>query len=351
MITRHIADLLYHHECVIVPGLGGFIKANTPARIIHATHEFFPPSGTLAFNAGLSANDGLLANHLATVQSISYREALYEIKNWVENGLNSIHKGEHLELEGIGELFLNASGRIEFKPSFDFNFNLDSFGLPTFVAKTAHDQLEVPEIQPSKRNSRNPGLRRLVPETLKWAAVLAPFVAFVLWGSINGNIIDNYVHNYTGIFSWVRSTPGKTVQVKISPAPVVTKQIPVQVLQAPAGIMAAENIAFEPGAVSNNALDKVKISDTASPVMQADKPANQNYYVIGGAFRDQNNALKLVSMLREQGYPAAVIDTTSGGLYIVSMKGFNTYNEAAKQLDDVKKAGFASSWILKKQRG
>ena len=84
MITRHIADLLYHHECVIVPGLGGFIKANIPARIIHTSHEFFPPSGTLAFNSGLAANDGLLANHIASVQNTSYREALYEIKKWVE---------------------------------------------------------------------------------------------------------------------------------------------------------------------------------------------------------------------------------------------------------------------------
>jgi len=36
---------------------------------------------------------------------------------------------------------------------------------------------------------------------------------------------------------------------------------------------------------------------------------------------------------------------------VVSMKGFADYNEAVNQLDAIKKAGFASSWILKKQRG
>lgn len=352
MITRHIADLLYHHECVIVPGLGGFIKANIPARIIHTSHEFFPPSGTLAFNSGLAANDGLLANHIASVQNTSYREALYEIKKWVEICLDTIHKGEKVKLEGIGELFINASGRLEFKPSLELNFNPDAFGLPVFIGKTAGMQTSVvPEIQSPKYRDRNSKLRRLVPETLKWAAVLAPFIGFVLWGSLNGNVIDNYVHNYTGIFSWVRSTPGKTVHVKATPSPARLSEQPKQVIQSPASVLVAENIAFEPGAVSNAELDKVKISTKSEANTSAEIPADQHFFVIGGAFRDQNNALKLIEELREQGYPAAIIDTTPGGLYIVSMKGFNSYDEAQRQLDEVKKSGFASSWILKKQRG
>jgi hypothetical protein len=61
--------------------------------------------------------------------------------------------------------------------------------------------------------------------------------------------------------------------------------------------------------------------------------------------------LNLVDALKGKGYPASIIDTTTAGLYIVSMKGFNTYVEAMSQLDQIKKAGFFSSWILKKQRG
>jgi len=352
MITRHIADLLYHHECVIVPGLGGFIKANIPARIIHASHEFFPPSGTLAFNSGLAANDGLLANYIASVQNTSYREALYEIKKWVEMCFESLNRGEQVTLQGIGELFMNKSGRLEFKPSLELNFNPDAFGLPVFVGKTAEVQsVVIPEIQSKKYRDRNSKLRRLVPETLKWAAVLAPFIGFVLWGSVNGNIIDNYVHNYTGIFSWVRSTPGKTVQVKAVAAPIRHSEQPKQVIQSPASVLVAGNISFEPGVVSNAELDKIKITGKTEALSQAEVPADQHFFVIGGAFRDQNNALKLISQLREQGYPAAIIDTTPGGLFMVSMKGFNSYDEAQKQLDEVKKTGFASSWIFKKQRG
>ena len=354
MITRHIADLLHHHECVIVPGLGGFIKAYKPARIIHTTHEFFPPSGTVAFNSGLAVNDGILANHIASVENTSYREALSTIKQWTDKCLSSVNGGEKLILEGIGELFINKSGKLEFNPSTLINFNDDSFGLPIFFAKVSNNEsFEVPDIQNSRRTNRNSRLVRLIPETLKWAAVLAPFIAFVLWGSINGNIIDNYVHNYTGMYSWVQSTPGKTVALKAVAVPVKTKEVSKPVIQSPASILAGENITFDPGVVSYTELDKNKITRVEPVQLETPEVSNtgQNYFIIGGAFRDHGNALKLITMLKEQGYPASIIDTTSGGLYIVSMKRFGNYDEAANQLSEIKKSGFPSSWILKKQRG
>ncbi len=225
MITRHIADLLFDHECVIVPGLGGFLKAYSPARIHHLTHEFHPPSGHVAFNAGLSGNDGQLANHIASVQKTNYHDALYEIKLWVDECYKSLKKGDNVVIEGIGDLFMNSSRKIEFIPSAEVNFNADSYGLPVFFAKAAgKDSFVLPEIQPSIHTHRRSKFSRLVPETLKWAAVLAPFIAFVLWGSLNGNIIDNYVHNYTGMYSWVRSTPGKTVPVKAISSKIAVKE-------------------------------------------------------------------------------------------------------------------------------
>lgn len=354
MITRHIADLLYYHDCVIVPGLGGFIKAYRPAQIVHARQEFHPPSATIAFNAGLSVNDGLLANHIASVQNTSYREALYEIKQWVDTCLDSVKKNDKINLDGIGEFFMNASGKLEFSPSFQVNFNTDSFGLPVFISKTAANKtFTIPEIQTGKHNNKRIKLHRLIPETLKWAAVLAPFVAFVLWGSLNGNIIENYVHNYTGMYSWVRSTPGKTAPVKAISYAVKATETPKNNIESPASILAGENITFNPGMVSYAELDKnnIVISESAPLNTSETIAGDENYFIIGGAFRDQNNALNLVTALREQGYPAAVVDTTTTGLYIVSMKGFSKYSEASGQLSEIKKAGFPSSWILKKQKG
>lgn len=353
MITRHIADLLYHHECVIVPGLGGFIKAIHPARILHTTHEFCPPSGSIAFNAGLSGNDGLLANYIASVEKKSYREALQELRHWSEACINSLKHGERLVLDGIGDFRMNTSGNIEFNPSRQINFNADAFGLPVFFARTADNEpFILPEIQPIKHVYKDAKLRRLIPETLKWAAVLAPFIGFALWGSLNGNIVDNYVHNYTGMYSWVRSTPGKTATVKPALLPVRVTETPKEVVQSPASILAAKDVSFDPNTVSYAELAKQNITftDTSKVVETGTVVSKQDFHIIAGAFRDHNNALKLIAMLQEQGYPAAIVDTTPGGLYVVSMKGFNNYNEATSQLINVKKAGFTASWILKKHK-
>jgi len=353
MITRYIADLLYHHECVIVPGLGGFIKAYNPAQILHATHEFLPPSVRIAFNGGLASNDGILLNHITTTENTSYREAGYEIKKWVEACHNTLKNDGKVELEGIGSLFINASGKIEFTPSMQVNFNADSYGLPTFIAKTsACEPSIISEIQPLKQLNGSGKLRRLIPETLKWAAVLAPFIAFTLWGSLNGNLINNYVHNYTGMYSWVRSTPGKTAPATQLKNSGKTIKAADEATQSPFGLLSGENATFNPGIVSYTELAKNNITiATPSIAVPADVTVTeQAYCIVGGAFRDQNNAQKQVASLREQGYPASIADTTPGGLYIVSMKSFSDYSEACTQLDEIKKAGFTSSWILKKDK-
>jgi len=351
MITRYIAELLYHNDCVIVPGLGGFIKAYNSARILHTTHEFFPPSGVIAFNAGLSGNDGLLATYIASAENKSYSEALLDIRQWVGKSFETMKQGDKLSLAGIGDIFLNSSGNTEFIPSKQINFNADSFGLPVFFAKPVDSESYlIPELQPDKYKLRNTKLRRLVPETLKWAAVLAPFVAFGLWGALNGNFVNNYVHNYTGMYSWMRSTPGKTVTDKLIQLPVTEKEKPVEILPSPSEVMAEKNIDYNPGVVSYSELAKqnINISDNKQPEIDEIYAGNQRFHIIGGAFRDHNNALKLIATLQEQGYPAAIVDTTSGGLYVVSMKGCSSMEEASTQLTIIKEAGYAASWILKK---
>lgn len=352
MITRHIADLLYHNECVIVPGLGGFIKAFNPARILHTTHEFYPPSGSVAFNSGLKGNDGLLANYISSVENISYREALNEIHLWLEKCNEILYGGDKLVLDGLGDLFLNASGKIEFKPSKAVNFNADSFGLPVFFARTTDaEPLPLPAIKPVDRLYFKERFHRIIPETLKWAAVLAPFVAFVLWGSLNGNIVQNYVHNYTGMFSWVRSTPGKTATVEIGTMPEVSEK-DTDTQLSPAEILVKENIPYNPNVVSYAELTKHNITIASPETISTSEPGlNLEYHVVGGAFRNHDNAMNLIASLKEQGYQAAIVDTTPGGLYVVSMISNSSYEEAATQLKKIKEAGYTSSWILRKHRG
>ena len=64
-IAKYVGDLLYDYECVVIPGLGGFISEDSSVSINEVTHNFSPPFRNVHFNIHLRANDGLLVNHVA----------------------------------------------------------------------------------------------------------------------------------------------------------------------------------------------------------------------------------------------------------------------------------------------
>ena len=74
-VDKHISELLYQHDCVIVPEFGGFVANYCSAKIHPTQHTFTPPSKSIVFNSNLKNNDGLLANHIALAENTNYPEA------------------------------------------------------------------------------------------------------------------------------------------------------------------------------------------------------------------------------------------------------------------------------------
>jgi hypothetical protein len=122
-IEKHISTLLYEHDCVIVPNLGGFV-ANYAAAKIHPTqHTFMPPSKHLVFNKNLKNNDGLLANHIATQEKTNYPEALKYIDHFVSDINSELKRGSKVKIDDVGTLFLDVERNIQFEPSTTNFFN------------------------------------------------------------------------------------------------------------------------------------------------------------------------------------------------------------------------------------
>ena len=59
-LERHIEILLLNNDCVIVPGLGGFVAHHVDACYDDVENRFFPPMRTVGFNPKLDMNDSLL---------------------------------------------------------------------------------------------------------------------------------------------------------------------------------------------------------------------------------------------------------------------------------------------------
>jgi hypothetical protein len=60
-----IRELLMSHDCVVVPGFGGFLANYSPARVDKASSTLHPPRKVLSFNKNLVHNDGLLIGVMA----------------------------------------------------------------------------------------------------------------------------------------------------------------------------------------------------------------------------------------------------------------------------------------------
>ena len=131
LIKQYIKELLYIHECVTIPSFGAFLTQSTRAFVNYEVGNFEPPKKIIGFNILLKNNDGVLANHLAKKEKISYEKAIKKIEKegiiWKQR-LNT----QNLFFPGIGEMKLTYDKKIEFFPSRQINFDSNSYGLIPF---------------------------------------------------------------------------------------------------------------------------------------------------------------------------------------------------------------------------
>lgn len=115
-IERHIEILLLENDCVIVPGLGGFVAHHITARYDEQEGLFLPPYRTLGFNPQLKVNDSLLAQSFVEAYDISFPEAMCQIEEEVQAMYSALEADGVIELNDLGKLRLTGNNKIEFEP-------------------------------------------------------------------------------------------------------------------------------------------------------------------------------------------------------------------------------------------
>ena len=133
-LGRHIEILLLTNDCVIVPGLGGFMAHHVEARFDSRDNMFLPPYRTLGFNPKLSLNDSLLVQSYVEAYDISYPDALQRIENEVCEIKQHISINGSYILSNIGELSMNCDGNYVFEPCMSGVLTPAFYGLSSFEA-------------------------------------------------------------------------------------------------------------------------------------------------------------------------------------------------------------------------
>jgi cell division septation protein DedD len=171
--------------------------------------------------------------------------------------------------------------------------------------------------------------------TLKWAAIMALPLGLAVYLSLtNMDQIRSLHENYTG-FLFSNSTPvvKKTVVSPKILLPSKKSRNPVQKMTA-----AVQSSSVTP------------IIEVVKPEARetADISAKKHFAIIVGAFRFRENAVNLVAKLKLEGYEAGIFDTTTTGLFRVSVGTFVSRDEAIGQLVIVRSGNYSSAWLLSK---
>ena len=305
-IEKHIIALLYRYQCVIVPGFGAFLTEFQSAYYDDALKAFIPPTKRLSYNSNIYHNDGLLANHIAREEAISYDEAVDKIKATVKAWNTALTKEAVLSIAFLGIFNRVDENTDVFSPN-DSNVLLKtSFGLSEIEATNIQrEELLVP----STVAQLEPTVRRKV-NYYKYAAVFAMAIGV-------GSILIN--NGYTAYVYDQQLSAEKTLQNKVQN----------KIQQA--------TFVIEP-----------KITALTLPVKEeVIEVVTTPFYIIASAYRNEEAARKIALELQEKGYENAVaLGRTRYGMYPVAYGGYTTHEDAQNALRKIHKQSNKDAWIL-----
>ena len=133
-IIEHIEQMLSVHDCVIIPGFGGFVLQVTPTWYNAEAHRFEPLHKELVFNETLQHNDGLLIESYRQSEATDYRSAYQLVQADVAELKALLERDGQVEMAPIGVFRRGEEGQLIFEASRDTDWlNASMFGLPAFT--------------------------------------------------------------------------------------------------------------------------------------------------------------------------------------------------------------------------
>ena len=405
--NQYICELLFTNDCVIIPGLGGFVSNTRSTFLNPSQHTFTPPSKKVAFNSSLRTNDGLLAHYISQEENITYHEANEAISAYVDDVFRKLALGEQISIEEVGTLSMDMEKHLQFEPETNSNFLLSSFGM-TSLHSPAIKREEVPMevVQGDKHKVATPSKRKTklwkIIELVPAAAVLAimifnPRVVHTLNNNL-GNIISVPAPKEINVSDRpeVKKDGSNTVEIpaennktEITPAVIDNQNdsfnqkmieetakalqdaFDRDVEEKTKAILAGESIEtvskveVKESKKSKTETVKATIKETKSVVEKKEKievkevktstkeeKSNKvilkKYNVIGGVFSIKDNANNYVKKSQADGYPAAIAGKNKRGYWVVSLASANSEAELEATLENIKATYEKNAWIYKK---
>ena len=371
--AKHIETLLLENDCVIVPGLGGFVAHYTPATYVEEECLFLPPTRLVGFNPQLKMNDGLLVQLYMTVYGTTFSDATKRVEKAVESLLTMLHEEGKADLPNVGELRYSIHGTCDFTP-YDHKittprlYGWHSFEMPLLAAldKPATPKLTV---TPRSVQTTQEKPRYVLRPYLTAVGKVAAMVAVVLLSFFFSAPIENtevVEANYAQLlpeelFSRIEKeslvmTPialpqPQTHATKASQTASVRKQSakkevkPVAVREVK---VKAQSESAAPAVRSTETPSQPKVEVRKEVAAKPVATITKRYHLIVASVGTEKDAEQMAAQLKAQGHSDAKA-IVGDGKKRVSIASFATHAEATQRMNELRQQNaYAGAWVLKK---
>jgi cell division septation protein DedD len=336
-LQAFITDLLFEHDCVVVPGFGGLVANYRPARLNRSTHIIYPPSKHIGYNRNLTNNDGLLVHHIAGIAGITYSQALAKVEEEVANCQHALNTEGRLVWEKIGVFFRDRSGQIQFVPEEQENYLLSSYGLSAIKLKyvaNERGQNETPVIPITTATKRTTGG--------VWKIAAAAAIPLLVSGVL---LLRNQLNTHND-FHLASFNPFESAHIVSDYKP----RTNLTLWDEKAFETTSEETFVFDNATAPAPKKENKIATADNAVKTTPKPkatAQQQrgkYAVIGGAFKVKENANNFLKKLKAEGFDAQIAGTKND-LTLVAYGIYNTAAEADNAIQNILTDKSAKAWV------
>jgi len=329
-VTAFIRELLFGHDCVIVPGFGGFIGNYAPARIDKNSGTFYPPLKQISFNRNLNHNDGLLVGRISLSAKINYGDARDLVEEFVTGVRKKLEKGERVVFDNIGSFINNNEGNVQFEPDRNVNYHLDSYGLDPFQCLP----LEGYDVRKriNRYVDRDP-IKQASRRKILWrSAAIIPLLALIVAVSLKTDLFTGKVENSTmnPLVSAEFENNRKAVD---EGATIESEKI-------------KENVTGIESPVLKENPSSIPVKSDIPEVVNPIASESRGYFVITGSFKSKENADSQVNILKEEGFSPEIV-TIDNGFYRVCAIMCNDLSTAVNKKDSIAKK-FPGVWISRK---
>lgn len=381
-LARHIEVLLLENDCVIVPGLGGFIAHNKAAEFKDSANVFCPPVRTIGFNPQLIINDGLLAQSYMQAYDTDFPDASRKIESVVSQIKDSLYKNGQAELENIGTLYYTMAGVYGFEPYQNVFFSPSLYGLGSFSISplselkpvketTVEPRIMIETVSSCEEDRKEKAKQRHIIKRMAEHAVgiaAAVILFFVLSVPVENTYLDNSSYASLGaetMLDAIRSksmatTSLETKDIKQNNAtnrrnnvntlrPVAVKSVKVEKAEP----KASKEVKALPAVAKKEVIkaESVKAeTKSTKEVQKSNSSQNKGMFIIVASLPTMQDAEKELAKFKKQGYNEATI-LASDNRYRIALYRFTDKSKAYEKINELRKdEQFKTAWLLNKSK-